>query len=1002
MRDQALHAGIVAMVCPHCGTDTPSPAVHCRSCATPLPPLGISDTSETIGTDASVAETFAPGHTGVAATVGPLAPGSSFGTRYRILRVLGAGGMGVVYQAWDAELGVAVALKVIRPEVNADPYAAREVERRFKRELLLARQVTHKHVVRIHDLGEIDGIKYLTMPYIEGRDLARVLREHGRLPVPQALRFAKQVAEGLLAAHEAGVVHRDLKPENVMIDAENQAQIMDFGISRSVSGPGTGTATAVGAVIGTLEYMAPEQARGVAVDHRADIYSFGLIVHDMLIGRRRLTTSDSALAEMMSRMHQPPESLRTQVSDVPEDLDRIVARCLQPDPAQRYATTADLVADLNALDADGRAVRAKPSTVGQWKVATAALVVLLVIVGGLAVFIARNRGPAAAAPARDPVSVLIADFDNRTGDQVFEGSIEQALGIGIEGASFITSFPRRDALRAAQQIGRGPRIDEETARLISQSQGIKVVLAGLVAGDGNGYRITVRTLDPIPGREISSVSRTARTKGEVLQVASALASDVRRALGDTTSESARLAADETFTSGSLEACKAYANAQQLATANRDEEAIAEYKRAIALDPKFGRAYSGWATSAWKLGRREEAEQQYQQAFAHANRMTEREKFRTYGAYYTSVAANYQKGIESFSTLVSKYPADTAAHNNLAVAYFNLLQFQKALAEGRQLTENYPMSVLYRENYALYAMYAGDFALARQQANEAVKLNPNTSKAYFALALASLAQGDAAGARQTYERMLKGDARGVSLGTMGLADLALYEGRQSDAIALLGPGAAADEANRFTAAAAAKHIALAEAHLARGDTRDAVGEVDAATRLSRDSSVLVPAAVVLVRAGREPQASAIAEELSTQLQSHGRTFSRLVQAQLALKHGKAVEAANLLDVTQVEDLWLVRFYRAVAYLSTGNKDGPPLAASDLEKCEQRIGEATAVFLDDTPSFRYTVPLQYWRGRQREGMGQGADASADYAAFLKHQPPDARDPLSIDARRRLDSR
>ena len=145
--------------------------------------------------------------------------------------------MGVVYQAWDDELGVAVALKVIKPEVSADPRVASEVEHRFKRELLLARQVTHKHVVRIHDIGEIDGIKYLTMPFIEGRDLAHVLRDEGRLPVTRALQVAKQIAEGLVAAHEAAVVHRDLKPENVMIDADEQAVIMDFGISRSESTP---------------------------------------------------------------------------------------------------------------------------------------------------------------------------------------------------------------------------------------------------------------------------------------------------------------------------------------------------------------------------------------------------------------------------------------------------------------------------------------------------------------------------------------------------------------------------------------------------------------------------------------------------------------------------------------------------------------------------------------------------------------------------------------------
>ena len=197
--------------------------------------------------------------------------------------------MGVVYQAWDDELGLAVALKVIKPEVSADPWVASKVEHRFKRELLLARQVTHKHVVRIHDIGEINGIKYLTMAFIEGRDLAHVLRDEGRLPVARALQVTKQIAEGLVAAHEAAVVHRDLKPENVMIDADEQAVIMDFGISRSETPAGARiTQTATGTIVGTLEYMAPEQASGQRTDHRADIYSLGLILYDMLAGRSRV------------------------------------------------------------------------------------------------------------------------------------------------------------------------------------------------------------------------------------------------------------------------------------------------------------------------------------------------------------------------------------------------------------------------------------------------------------------------------------------------------------------------------------------------------------------------------------------------------------------------------------------------------------------------------------------------------------------------------------------
>jgi len=233
---------------------------------------------------------------------GPLHIGQQFGTRYHILKELGVGGMGAVYQAWDAELEVAVALKVIRPEVSRDPIAAQDIERRFKQELLLARQVTHRNVVRIHDLGELDGIKYITMSYIEGSDLSTVLRDR-KLTVPEVLSIARQIAAGLQAAHEAGVVHRDLKPANVMIENEH-AIIMDFGIARSTSRggppprPSTASgsarltapvaedvtriaATVVGEVIGTIEYMAPEQARGEHVDQRADVYAFGLIVYDI-------------------------------------------------------------------------------------------------------------------------------------------------------------------------------------------------------------------------------------------------------------------------------------------------------------------------------------------------------------------------------------------------------------------------------------------------------------------------------------------------------------------------------------------------------------------------------------------------------------------------------------------------------------------------------------------------------------------------------------------------
>src|SRR5262249_35091898 len=337
------------MFCVRCGLELPEGTVQCARCsgrvddhaavtgALSLPP---KIPPPRFDIDAVTSAGGAPIIVDRRVETGPLTPGEAFGSRYHILRLLGIGGMGAVYQAWDSELSVAVAIKVIRPEATADPAAAADVERRFKRELVIARQVTHRNVVRIHDLGEINGIKYITMPYLEGSDLATTLRHAGELAPARTLSIARGIVAGLVAAHKAGVVHRDLKPANIMIEPDGEAVIMDFGIARSTGGPvvaprdpmttrlaaamPTGhiplerpsfaqpaDATVVGAVVGTIEYMAPEQARSATVDQRADIYAFGLIVYDMLAGRRRSATDSSAIEELQARIAHAPPSVRT-------------------------------------------------------------------------------------------------------------------------------------------------------------------------------------------------------------------------------------------------------------------------------------------------------------------------------------------------------------------------------------------------------------------------------------------------------------------------------------------------------------------------------------------------------------------------------------------------------------------------------------------------------------------------------------------------------------------
>ena len=482
--------------CPTCGSHEPDTAVRCGVCSTPLsgssiatgvltPPVrsqGTSDDETRLNTGAPV--TGAP--TGII-------PGQRFGNRYDIIRVLGVGGMGAVYHAWDSELGLSVALKVVLP--GSDPDALAELERRFKRELVLARQVTHPNVIRIHDLGELEGIKYITMPFVQGTDLARLLATTGRLPLPRALGFARQVAAGLRAAHEVGVVHRDLKPANILIDEAEKAVITDFGIARSTDS--STFATAAGAIVGTIAYMAPEQATGRPVDQRADIYAWGLIVYEMLAGSQT-AGGNSALSLLLERARQAPPPLRSIDPTIPEPIDRIVAKCLQPEPGARYQTVKDLEADLGRLDEGGHEhVLPTPARSTKWPPLAAAAVVLLAV-AGFAVWwlLTRSAPPPPPAAARDPVSVLVADFENQANDPVFTGSLEQALSIAIEGASFITAYPRANAQTLAAQLRPGAPFDETTAVLVAAREAVKIVLTGVVASRGSGYELIVRAIDP--------------------------------------------------------------------------------------------------------------------------------------------------------------------------------------------------------------------------------------------------------------------------------------------------------------------------------------------------------------------------------------------------------------------------------------------------------------------------------------------------------------------------
>jgi len=936
----------------------------------------------------------APG--GSSLSEGPLTPGAAFGSRYRILRQLGAGGMGVVYQAWDDELGVAVALKVIKPEVSADPLVASDVEHRFKRELLLARKVTHKHVVRIHDIGEMDGIKYLTMPFIEGRDLAHVLRDEGRLPVARALQVAKQIAEGLVAAHEAAVVHRDLKPENVMIDADEQAVIMDFGISRSESTAGaTVTRAATAGVVGTMEYMAPEQATGQRTDHRADIYSFGLILYDMLAGRSRVAKAGTAIAELTERLQTPPRPLPPAAPSVPA-VDAIVARCTQADRAKRYQTAAELLADLNLLGADGQPLR-RARVLPARLVAAAAVVVLLVIAAAVGFWLRSPTGTAAAkAPsaAHAAVSVLVADFDNRTGEAVFDDTLEPMFNVALEGARFLNTFNRRQARALASKLPNPTdKLDEQAARLIAVGEGIDVVLTGSLSRGADGYRVSVQALDGRTGRSLAAPEATVKTKDEVLRVIPKMVAPIRKALGDSTPESAQLkAVSGAFTAGSLEAVRLDATGVDLQFAGKMEEAFQSFKKAAEIDPSFARAYSGMAAMAQNLGRTQEAEQYINLAMQHVDRMTERERYRFRGQYYMNMG-DWQKCVEEYTQLMERYPVDRVGQNNLASCLASARLAPQALEAARRAVELVPKGAGQRFNLAFISSFAGDFAAGEREAHETLKLAPSLGLTYLPLAEAQLGLGQLQQAAESYRKLEKSNP---SIAAVGLADLAAYEGRYRDAVRILEEGIAADMAAKAPENAAAKCAALAEVQFARGQNRAAVDAARKALTISQSVNVRFLAVRTLVQAGEAAAARAAAAEFDSKLTAEPQAYGRIIAGMSGLAGGDTGQAIKALtEANRLLDTWIGRFELGRAYLTAGEF---VQADAEFERCIRRRGEALELFLDNAPSYRFLPAAYYYEGRVREGM-KSEGYTQFYRTYLGIRGQAGEDLLLPDIRRRL---
>jgi tetratricopeptide (TPR) repeat protein len=605
-------------------------------------------------------------------------------------------------------------------------------------------------------------------------------------------------------------------------------------------------------------------------------------------------------------------------------------------------------------------------------------IVALVLALGVSLFV--NFQQASDAPVVEPnlVSILVADFTNRTGDPVFDGSLEAALTIGIEGASFISSFARHTASLVAEKITSIGTLNEESARLVSVREGIDLVLAGDIVKVGNGYKLTQRVIDPVAGELVAEASASASDKADVLPAVGALAAQIREALGDVTLKDGTLASNETFTAASIEAVHNYTMAQTFAHKEQNVEAIEYYQKAVAEDPAFGRAYSGWALSEMKLGRMEKADELWKKTLTLVDGMTERERYRTLGVYYLTVSANYTRAIENHRLLVEKYPADGIGWSNLGMSYFYNLNFSQALEVGAELVRLYPSDPAFHANYALFAMYAGDFPVGRKEAETLLAEHPDYFLAYLPLAMSDLADMNPDAAMEVYRRMGAQGTFASSVAASGMADVALLGGDYAKASTLLVEGRAADIASGNSRGATHKAIYLATTEAALGNKDAAITLLDEVLPQTDELSHLLPAALLLIQLDEIERALGIQKMLGARLQAGSRAGADLIIGEIALHNGEPIAAVDAFNKSLERlDSWLGRLALGRAYSAAGYHAE---ALGELELCDDRVGEATALFLDDIPTFHYHAPLYYWLGRSKMELGMLNEARENLEKYL----------------------